>query len=221
MTSNQAFGCHLNARGLGRRSPARSSQCKNIFHFTRAASASPGVKMPGLRGKGWSQIGRMLHLMAQRADERRCYACRYLHLVRSDGIPGFEPSSEFTILEQLVSSVSDRLDRLDGNDPAAIPLREHLGELTARRDLLMRSELNSSRVAHIARLIVSLFTVLLGTVATLGALIDLTSPRPQSGHVDVGGLVTGVLLLLGGIWLTVATWSDMWENRRMRAEAQS
>lgn len=135
-------------------------------------------------------------------------------------MPGFEPSSEFTMLEQLIRSVSDRLDRLDGNDPAARPLREHLGELTARRDLLMRAELKSSRVAHIARLIVSLVAVVLGTVATLGALIDLTSPRPQSAGDAVGALVSGVLILLGSIWLTVDTWSDMRENRRMRAEAQ-
>lgn len=135
-------------------------------------------------------------------------------------MPGFEPSSEFTMLEQLIRSVSDRLDRLDGNDPAARPLREHLGELTARRDLLMRAELKSSRVAHIARLIVSLLGVVLGTVATLGALIDLTSPRPQSVGDAVGALVSGVLILLGSIWLTVDTWSDMRENRRMRAEAQ-
>lgn len=130
-------------------------------------------------------------------------------------MPGFEPSSEFIMLEQLIWSVSDRLDRLDENDPAARPLREHLGELAARRDLLMRVELGNARAKHAAEFIVGLLGVVIGAAATLGWSIDLTSPRPQSPGVDVSGLVIGVLFLSGGIWLTFATWSDMRENRRM------
>lgn len=55
-----------------------------------------------------------------------------------------EPSGEMIPLDQVIASVRSQLGGFAGDDPAALPLREHLDELTARRDLLLRAEEDSA-----------------------------------------------------------------------------
>jgi hypothetical protein len=158
--------------------------------------------------------------MARRADERRCYTRRHLQLIRSGGMPypvPTESSSEITMLEQIITSVSDRLDGLAEDDPAAPPLREHLGELTARRDLLVRAQLDSSYQEKRREIWLFPLGGVMGGLALLGALTDLRGTRSVSLAGDVIGLVAGVFVLLVCVPLTFATWSDMREYRRTHA----
>ena len=131
---------------------------------------------------------------------------------------GFEPSARFTMLEQIIGSVSGQLDRLDEDDPTARPLRQHLSELTTQRDQLIHAELKDSRTTHTARLIVGLINVVIATFVVLAALIHRTGARHHS--VDVGILIIGVLYALVSIWLSADTWSSLRRNRRMRAGEQ-
>jgi hypothetical protein len=165
-------------------------------------------------------------LLAMRAEERCRYSCRYLRLVRSAGMPiriykdpSPESTSEITVLEQMITSVSDRLDGLDEDDPAARPLREHLGELTARRDLLVREREDSWNKRYRQAIWLWLVCDVIAIGGLASALADLTgartSPVPLSS--DVAGLVFCAVLLLFCAPPTFKTWSEIREYRRTHA----
>lgn len=128
-------------------------------------------------------------------------------------MPDTEPSSEIIMLEQIIRSVSDRLDRLDGNDPAARSLCEHLGELTARRDLLARAQLKSSYRLNLVQIWIWLLYIVFGIVVLLAWLAE----RTHSLGDDVFVLGFGVLCLVVGVWSTFAAWSNIRRYRRTRA----
>jgi hypothetical protein len=133
-----------------------------------------------------------------------------------------EPSAEITMLEQVIVSVRSRLDGLAEEDPAAGPLREHLAELTAKRDALTRAEEDN---AHASTRIVIWILLFFDAMFIADLIIELTDwvaggrTWPRSAG-DVVLLIVAVLFLAVLVPITFMMWHDLREYRRIHAGEQ-
>jgi hypothetical protein len=121
---------------------------------------------------------------------------------------------EITVLGQIITSVSSRLDGFAEDDPVAWPLREHLGELTDRRDLLLSAQKDSSHAQDRRSVWVFLLMAALGIGAVTVGLADLTSTSRISLLEDAIMLAGGAFFLLISVLGTFMTRSGMREYRR-------
>jgi hypothetical protein len=125
------------------------------------------------------------------------------------------PSAEITTLEQVIASVHSRLDGLAEDDPAALPLREHLAELTAKRDALTRAEEDGSYARNKFALGVLLFFDLVFAADLVIAITDLAAGRTTIDEVIL--LVVAVVFLPVLVPVTFMMWHDVREYRRIHA----
>jgi hypothetical protein len=132
-----------------------------------------------------------------------------------------EPSGETTMLDQIIASVGSQLDGLAEDDRAAQPLRQHLSELTARRDLLLREQEDRAYARNRQAIWLWLFLAAGGTAMAVGGLAGLTGASGYPLIANVTLLAAGAFLILVGVPLTVATLSDIREYRGVHQGEQS
>jgi hypothetical protein len=131
-----------------------------------------------------------------------------------------EPSAEITTLEQVMASVRSRLDGLADEDPAARLLREHLAELTAKRDALTRAQEDGSHAGKKVVIWVLLFFDLVFIADLIIALTDLAAGRNDVVAAGVALLVLAAVFLAMLVPLTFSVWHDVQEYRRIHAGEQ-
>jgi hypothetical protein len=131
-----------------------------------------------------------------------------------------EPSDESLMLDEIIASVSGQLDGLAGDDPAALPLCEHLDALTARRDLLLRAREDGAYAWNRQAIWLWMFLAAGGTAMAAGGLAGLVSPGRYPLSETVTLLACGALLMLVGFPLTFAARADIREYRRTHPDGR-
>lgn len=131
------------------------------------------------------------------------------------------PSGEIVLLDQVIASARGQLDGFAGDDPAAVPLREHLDQLTARRDMLLRAQEDNAYAWNRGAIWVGLFLAVGGLAMAAGGLAGLAGVGRDPLAVKVVFLAGGAFLMMMGFPLTIGTWSDIREYRRTHPETSS
>jgi len=107
-----------------------------------------------------------------------------------------EPSRESRTLGEVIDSMTQRLDSLPPDDPAARLLREQLEESTQMRDRITRQDHLGAYSAKVGLGSFAALATLLGVGAVIGGAYQLATP----GHSVAAAVL---VLVIGLVWTAI------------------